>query len=329
MNNNKEEYEQLEEIGKGEFGKVFKAINKKTKEYVALKRIYRNNKKIKQNVKYFEDALNRELEYMKKCKCQNIVSVYGRIDDKDSYVIVMELCDVSLYKYIEDEIKRPLSIEEIYDIFSNLNNAFKKMQEYEIVHRDLKIENIILKFTNKEKTKFIPKICDFDFSKKIEDDLTNTICGSEKSMAPEIIKGPYNSKVDLWSIGIMIYYCCFREYANKYNLSNLKKNKKVRYIKNIFLDDLIEKLLVVEPNDRISWEGYFKHPFFTLSFFKEIDFGFKNDNLHYYKAKFKEDENKYKNVLIKEMILNNLITEFKDYDSDKHYKFKFLDKKIF
>ena len=188
MNESKQKYEQLEKIGEGEFGKVFKAIKKETKEYVALKRMYRNNPKIRENVEYFEEVLNRELENMEKCKCQNIVGVYERIDDDDSYVIVMELCDISLSDYIDKTIQRPLSIDEIYDIFSNLNYAFKKMQNNKIVHRDLKNENIILKFTNEEKTKFIPKICDFGFSKKIED-FTKTFLGSEKTMAPEIIKG--------------------------------------------------------------------------------------------------------------------------------------------
>ena len=322
MNESKQKYEQLEKIGEGEFGKVFKAIKKETKEYVALKRMYRNNPKIRENVEYFEEVLNRELENMEKCKCQNIVGVYERIDDDDSYVIVMELCDISLSDYIDKKIQRPLSIDEIYDIFSNLNYAFKKMQNNKIVHRDLKNENIILKFTNEEKTKFIPKICDFGFSKKIED-FTKTFLGSEKTMAPEIIKGfGYDSKVDLWSIGIMIYYCCFREYPyNGQKLDNLKKNKKVPYNKNIFLDDLIEKLLVIDPNNRITWKDYFSHPFFTLSSFKEIDIGFKNDNLHYYKAKYKEENNKYQTVLIKEIYQNNLGTKSIDNDYEKHFKF--------
>ena len=142
MNESKQKYEQLEKIGEGEFGKVFKAIKKETKEYVALKRMYRNNPKIRENVEYFEEVLNRELENMEKCKCQNIVGVYERIDDDDSYVIVMELCDISLSDYIDKTIQRPLSIDEIYDIFSNLNYAFKKMQNNKIVHRDLKNSKI-------------------------------------------------------------------------------------------------------------------------------------------------------------------------------------------
>ena len=316
-----EKYQILEHnIGKGQFGTISKAINKETNEYVALKRIYREN--ISDNIPYFEEALNRELENMQKCKCNNTVEVYERIDDNKGYVIVMELCDISLSDYIDKVIKRPLSIEEIYYTFSNLNNAFKIMQEKNIVHRDLKNENIIIKYINKEKTKFIPKICDFGFSKEIEEVSKNTLVGSTFSIAPEILKGiKYDSKVDLWSIGIMIYYCCFKDYPYKgQSLINLKNNIKVPYKKcnNLLLDDLIEKLLVIDANERISWDAYFTHPFFTLSSLNEINFGFKNDNLHYYKAKYKENENEYKSVLIKAMNQKNLAPNFYRFDNGKH-----------
>ena len=319
----KQEYKELGIIDEGQFGKVYKAINIKTNQNVALKKIYRE--KISDNVKYFEEALNRENNNMKICKCDNVVKFYGRIDDVDSYVIIMELCDISFSDYINKVIKRPLSVEEIYDTFSKLNNAFKIMQEKKIVHRDLKNENILIKYTNKEKTKFIPKICDFGFSKEIEEVSKNTILGSEFTIAPEILKGmEYDSKVDLWSIGVMIYYCCFKDYPYKgVALNNLKKNIKVPYkkCKNFFLDDLIEKLLVINPKDRISWEAYFSHPFFTISSLIEINFGFKSEDLHYYKAKYKENENKYKNVLIKAMNQNKLEPDLYLEDFRKHNKF--------
>ena len=309
-------------IGTGQFGKVYKAINIHTNQYVALKRI--NKHEITQDKKSFEESLKREINNMKICKCKNSVEFYDFYDEEDDYVIIMELCDKSLADYIEGK-QRPLSVEEIYEVFSNLNNVFKIMQEKQIVHRDLKNENILIKYTNSEKTKFIPKLCDFGFSKQIEDK-SKTFVGSTYTIAPEIISGKsYDSKVDLWSIGVIIYFCCFGNYPypNVQDILNLKKNIKLPYkkCKNIFLNDLIEKLLVIEPNERISWDAYFKHPFFTLSSLNEIDFGFKNNNLHYYKAKYKEDENKYKSVLIKAMNHQNLESNFYYLDYTRHTKF--------
>ena len=196
-------------IGTGQFGKVYKAINIHTNQYVALKRI--NKHEITQDKKSFEESLKREINNMKICKCKNSVEFYDFYDEEDDYVIIMELCDKSLADYIEGK-QRPLSVEEIYEVFSNLNNVFKIMQEKQIVHRDLKNENILIKYTNSEKTKFIPKLCDFGFSKQIEDK-SKTFVGSTYTIAPEIISGKsYDSKVDLWSIGVIIYFCCFGNY---------------------------------------------------------------------------------------------------------------------
>ena len=78
-------------------------------------------------------------------------------------------------------------------------------------------------------------------------------------MAPEIInQEPYNNKVDLWSIGIIIYelfYKRFPKFDDNYNIiSNLPDDE--------YLKDLILKLLKKNPEERISWKDYFNHPFF-------------------------------------------------------------------
>ena len=86
--------------------------------------------------------------------------------------------------------------------------------------------------------------------------------------APEIIKNEKaNEKCDLWSLGEVIYVLAFHEY-----LFSKNKDEKLKQIKNIKnhlkkstdnpeLDDLIRGLLVEDPNKRLTWEQYFKHPF--------------------------------------------------------------------
>ena len=87
-------------------------------------------------------------------------------------------------------------------------------------------------------------------------------------MAPEILKGEKNLlKCDLWSIGIIIYYMYFKEYPyngkNKNTLFNdINSEKELKTIDNKELNDLMKKLLKINPNDRISWEEYFEHKFF-------------------------------------------------------------------
>ena len=89
-------------------------------------------------------------------------------------------------------------------------------------------------------------------------------------MSPEILKGGENlisNKSDIWSLGIIIYYMLFKEYP--YNgktefqiIKEIESNKQLKPIDNKELDDLIKKMLVININERISWEEYFQHPFF-------------------------------------------------------------------
>ena len=87
-------------------------------------------------------------------------------------------------------------------------------------------------------------------------------------MSPEILKGEENlisNKSDIWSLGIIIYYMLFKEYPynskNEYQIIK-ESNKQLKSIDNKELDDLIKKMLVININERISWEEYFQHPFF-------------------------------------------------------------------
>ena len=321
-----EKYKVLKEIGYGTFGNVYEGICLETNEKVAVKRVLK--KKLQNSTKppeYYINAIKQEVENMKNCECENSVKFFDYFDKKEYYEIIMELCDSSLHKYLKN--REPFSVEEIFEIFTNLNKAFKIMNEKNIVHRDLKLKNILIKYTNKEKTKFIPKLCDFGFSKKIEEVSNNTRLGTVNTLAPEVYEnGLYGPKADLWSIGVIIYYCYFKKhpYSFKKNMNDILASKKLKYEKprNFFLADLIDKLLVVDQNDRISWNEYFNHPFFKLSYLSDFDFGFKNENLKYYKAKYKEDENNFKNVIIKAMKNNNLSQDFFYNDYNKHNIFK-------
>ena len=112
---------------------------------------------------------------------------------------------------------------------------------------------------------------DYSFSKKLTFSLLcTTHVGTVVTMAPEILEGDkkYDNKCDLWSIGVIIYQLLFKEYPytgnTEYSLyKNIKKlgQKKLKHTIDDKLNDLIRRLLVPNPKERISWEEYFNHPF--------------------------------------------------------------------
>ena len=318
-----------EVIGEGSFGKIYKGINKITKEIVAIKTIdKRKSKELPRN--YLPMMIEKEIKYMKQCECENTVKFYNYYEEEKYYIIVMELCDCTLEKYILKRGKS-LSVDEIYEIYSNLNNAFKKMNEYNIVHRDIKLENILIKYTNKEKTKFIPKLCDFGLSKIIEEISNNTLCGTPLTLAPEIFdEKPYDSKADLWSMGVIIYFSYFKKYPyDCKEMGKIIKKKRLEYEKpkDYFLADLIDKLLVVNPIARISWENYFKHPFFRLKILGQFNYGYENNNLKYYKALYINDKGQNKYSIIKAIQTNNLSQDFYYDEYSIHNSGKFKNNK--
>ena len=165
---------------------------------------------------------------------------------------------------------------EIFLILKQFNNILIKMHENNIIHRDLKLKNILIKKNNNSNIlKFDIKLSDFGFSTILKDDVTKTKLGTPATMAPEILMSKeYNYKADFWSLGVIIYQLYFKTIPFKGKndreiLYNIQKNVKPN-LPNLFhvsndkkeyfekLWDLINKLLVLDQNKRINFEDYIK-----------------------------------------------------------------------
>ena len=134
------------------------------------------------------------------CSKNNINSVkcYEYFNNDKNFVIIMELCEKDLSKALKEKIIKTgkgFDLEKIREIINQLNNTFKVMKENNIIHRDLKLENILIKNDDKF------KITDYGCSKKL--DSLSKLCftknvGTLIYMAPEILnEEPYDYKCDL------------------------------------------------------------------------------------------------------------------------------------
>ena len=268
-------YELGEKIGKGSFGEVFKARDRQTNEIKAIKKIDIDNDDEDTDIDEGIKTIINELNGMKICSNNNTndysVKFYEYFRSKKEFIIVMELCDNNLLR-IWKKRKEVFQPEEIQEILSQLNNTFKIMVKNNIVHRDIKLENILVKYKDEQKKNYIAKLTDYGISKQITTTkLCKTHAGTGITMAPEILEGKeiYDNKCDLWSIGVITYQLAFKDYPYKGGtefalLNNIKTmgQKLFKKTKNEKLDNLIRKLLVYEPQKRINWDEYFVHPFF-------------------------------------------------------------------
>ena len=269
-------YEIIQPIGSNGFSTVYKAKVKGKEEYRAIKVI--NKEKIKSEYikqdeneyKKLDEILINSVENMSICgsKNKNSIKLYKYFNNEKEFIIVMELCNENLMGFLKRK-KKELNENELFYILIQLNNTFKIMSEKKIVHRNLKLENILVNYEN---SKYIFKIGDYgvsiivdSFSKR-KSSIEDTFDGT----APEILKGEkYDYKCDLWSLGIIIYILYFKLYLyDEDTCKNLLLKMKIggsRELKksgNKDLDNLLSGLLSKDPKSRITWEEYLNHPFF-------------------------------------------------------------------
>ena len=286
------DYYQIEEqsIGATNFAIVYKAKCKIKNENRAIKVF--DKSKVRSN--YRRDNLNEisdeemqiyvngffnEIEHMKILagneENNNIVKFYEYYQNDKEIAIVMELCDTNLLNVFTNQ-KETFDSEKIYEILSQLNNSFRIMEQNKLIHRALNLENILIKYENKEKSQYIIKLKlteDSIFLKDLKyNDTFNRSKANVKFIAPEILRGDeYDEKCDLWSLGVILYILFFRKYPFNGNTENkllqeIRNQRDQLIIKtdNEALDILIRGLLNPDQSKRLNWEQYFNSSFFRL-----------------------------------------------------------------
>ena len=243
---------------------MIRARKKNTNEYRAIKLISKDDN-------FSIEIIQNEVNLMKKLENNNSIKIFEQYNSNEDFAIVMELCDCNLAKRLS-ETSNGCEVDEIKMILTQLNNTFKIMVDNKIIHRDIKLENILVKYVNGQRKKYTVKLSDYGISKQLGtlSRKNRTNIGTTKTMAPEIMKEePYDNKCDLWSIGVIIYQLCFKQFPytaeTTYSLINQINNLKQKHFKkknNQHLDDLISKLLNPNPKERLTWAQYFNHPFF-------------------------------------------------------------------
>ena len=261
-------YELGDYISSGGYGEVYKVIHKRTKRCYALKRISKKNLDIVE-----VRRLHTELAILKRVRHPNIVSLKAVCDSPKALYLVMELADGGELLDDVNRQKEGMGYPEkkAREISFKILSAILYLHKLNIVHRDIKPDNVLLAGPTKE-----IKVTDFGLSKILSGSVVmKTLVGSANYVAPEILNdSPYGPNCDMWSFGCVVYVLLsglVPFYGDSFEVIS-------RYIKKGSYElpsqrwdrisregvDFVSRLLVVDPLKRMSPSEALNHPCFLF-----------------------------------------------------------------
>ena len=310
---NKKKYEIKKKLGQGGYGKVYQVLNNSDNKYYALKEF-----PIKGETKDNIQSIKKEAQILSKFNHKNIVKYYDSLEKDDKFYILMEYCDdQNLNVFMEKHKEKNELIEEkiIYNIIKQICLGLKEIHSKKIIHRDLKPENIFMNKNNEI------KIGDFGISKELNSyktfTKTNKKLGSLYYTAPEILSdGKYNIKVDIWSLGCIIYELFNLDF---YFLNNIMHEVK-QIDENIYnskwqklIDSLLETKYSIRPDINRIIEIIeckdLKKLDKDAKIIEDVDNKLKKLNLENEQKKINEKNNQDNNNNIKNINNNNIINK--------------------
>ena len=266
-------------IGQGAFGKVNLGLSVLTGRVVAIKSFNKKNLDSPNNENM--KKIIYETNLMRKLNHPNITKILEMFEDEKYILIIMEYINGgNLFSFVKKRRKLTEKISKF--LFKQIILGIKHIHSQNIVHRDVKLENILIDLNN------TIKICDFGIGRILssEEECLHDQCGTPMYMAPEILlctkeKGYKGFPVDIWSAGIALYIMLsgtlpfsvknennsFLDENNNHKMKNmaLKKaiiNNEFKKIEKISDEakDLLHCLLNKDPNKRLNCDEILRHP---------------------------------------------------------------------
>ncbi|KAK3096801.1 hypothetical protein FSP39_003437 [Pinctada imbricata] len=269
-----EKYDSGDKIGQGTFGKVFKVKHKESGVHWAMK-VINKEKAGGPAIKLIE----REVAILKRVQHENIITLNEVFETGKKIYLIMELCEGG---ELADAVKEKGSYpeEDCKTIMTKLASAISYLHKNDIVHRDIKLENILLSQNPENPSDHLHiKVTDFGLSVVKggvgHDNMMQDFCGTPIYMSPEIIDNKsYSQQCDVWAMGVIMYILMsggppFKS-KDEDSLYDIIKKGEIDFSDKAWVDKpdnakhLIQKLLLLDPAHRITASEVLHHPWITV-----------------------------------------------------------------
>ncbi|KAL2336293.1 hypothetical protein Fmac_010739 [Flemingia macrophylla] len=251
-------------IGSGSFAVVWRSRHRISGLEVAVKEIDKRqlSSKVREN-------LLKEISILSTINHPNIIRLFEAIQTNDRIYLVLEYCaggDLAAYSHRYGRVSEAVARHFMRQLAAGL----QVLQEKNLIHRDLKPQNLLLATTAATP---IMKIGDFGFARSLTQGLADTLCGSPYYMAPEIIDNQkYDAKADLWSVGAILYQLVigrppFDGNSQLQLFQNILASTELHFPSEALIElhsdclDLCRNLLRRNPDERLNFKAFFNHNF--------------------------------------------------------------------
>jgi len=262
-------------IGSGSFSDIYLGVGVNSSVYpvnIALKKIYLDR------LGSHKDKIFKEIGIMQKMTHKNVLKIIKYIIKDNIAYLILEYCnygDMTRLWVTDTDRNDGLSLDVTKSVFKQVIDGFVYLKgiDSSIIHRDIKLENILLH--KKKNGRIVAKIADFGFCLFGQSEAINmTICGSPMYMAPELFLSNrvYDDKIDIWSMGIILYKMHYgynkHPFGNIHSISDIvrafqamKKDNDVIHIPPVcnkctsecLISSLIRRMLTLSSASRITW----------------------------------------------------------------------------
>nr|SVE79400.1 EOG090X03P9 [Daphnia magna] len=258
--NSIEDYEFYEQVGKGGFASVHRAICKTNGIPVAIKMI---NKKLMQAAGMV-NRVRQEVAIHSRLSHPSILQLHAFFEDSDFVYLVLDLCENGEFQRYLKSLGHPLNEDEAREVMIQLLEGMLYLHSHNILHRDLSLANLLL--TKEMKI----KIADFGLATQLSrpDEKHMTMCGTPNYISPEVAtRSSHGFEADVWGLGCLLYTLLvgrppFDTDAVKSTLTRVvMADYKLPVTMSVEAKDLIQRLLKKNPKERPSLMEVMEHPF--------------------------------------------------------------------
>ncbi|XP_065089533.1 twitchin isoform X14 [Ochlerotatus camptorhynchus] len=260
-------YEILEEIGTGAFGVVHRCRERKTGNVFAAKFI-----PVSQNSE--RALIRKEIDIMNQLHHRKLIHLHDAFEDDDEFVLIYEfLSGGELFERITTEGYR-MCEQEIIEYMKQICEAVKYMHEKNIIHLDIKPENVMCQTRNSNQVKLI----DFGLATRLNpNEMVKISTGTAEFAAPEIVeREPVGFYTDMWAVGVLAYVLIsgLSPFAGETDIDTLRNIKQGTWefdevaFKEVSEEckDFIRRLLIKNTEKRMTAHECLMHSWLSDSY---------------------------------------------------------------